>query len=108
MRKIQALWKELCRQYRQRGKALLCLLCAACCLTACGSGGGSGTKVVLTTGFEKGEIFRIETVSCKLPEIMVYLTNIQDRYESVYGKEIWNTDTDGVTLEAMSQGLRTY
>ena len=99
MRKIQALWKELCRQYRQRGKALLCLLCAVCCLTACGSAGGSSTKVVLTTGFEKGEIFRIETVSCKLPEIMVYLTNIQDRYESVYGKEIWNTDTDGVTLE---------
>lgn len=99
MRKIQALWKELCRQYRQRGKALLCLLCAVCCLTACGSAGGSSTKVVLTTGFEKGEIFRIETVSCKLPEIMVYLTNIQNQYEAIYGDGIWETNLRGVTLE---------
>lgn len=57
------------------------------------------TKLVLTTGFKKNEIFRIETMSCTLPEVMVYLTNAQDQYESVYGKEIWETDLDGVTLE---------
>ena len=57
------------------------------------------TKLVLTTGFKKDEIFRIETMSCTLPEIMVYLTNTQDQYESVYGKEIWKTDLNGVTLE---------
>lgn len=68
-------------------------------LTGCGSGGGIGTKVVLTTGFGKDEVFRIETSSCSLPEIMVYLTNIQNRYESVYGTEIWDTNVDGVTLE---------
>ena len=71
-------------------------------LTGCGSGngnGGIGTKVVLTTGFDKDEVFRIETSVCSLPEIMVYLTNIQNRYESVYGEEIWNTNVDGVTLE---------
>ena len=69
-------------------------------LTGCGSGnGGISTKVVLTTGFDKDEVFRIETSVCSLPEIMVYLTNIQNRYESVYGEEIWNTNVDGVTLE---------
>lgn len=69
-------------------------------LTGCGgSGGGFGTKVVLTTGFDKDEIFRIETNSCKLPELMVYLTTIQNRYENVYGREIWETKADGVTLE---------
>ena len=57
------------------------------------------TKLVLTTGFKKNEIFRIETMSGTLPEVMVYLTNAQDQYESVYGKEIWNTDLNGVTLE---------
>lgn len=57
------------------------------------------TKLVLTTGFKKNEIFRIETMSCTLPEVMVYLTNAQDQYESVYGKEIWETDLNGVTLE---------
>ncbi len=68
-------------------------------LAGCGNKAGAGTKVVLTTGFDKEEIFRIETSTCLLPEIMVYLTNIQNRYESVYGTEIWNTNVDGVTLE---------
>ena len=68
-------------------------------LAGCGSGDGIGTKVVLTTGFDKDEVFRIETSSCKLPELMVYLTTIQNRYESVYGREIWETNADGVTLE---------
>lgn len=68
-------------------------------LTGCGKEEGIGTRVVLTTGFEKDEIFRIESSHCTLPEIMVYLTNIQNRYESVYGTEIWATNVDGVTLE---------
>ncbi len=87
---------------RWRKTAAVCL--AAVCLAGmagCGSRGtdGSGTKVVLTTGFEKDEVFRIESSVCRLPEIMVYLTNIQNRYESVFGAEIWDTDMDGVTLE---------
>jgi foldase protein PrsA len=60
---------------------------------------GQTTKVVLTTGFDKDEIFRIENVSCSLPEVMVFLTNTQNRYESVYGEEIWETGQDGETLE---------
>lgn len=68
-------------------------------VSGCGDGITFGTKVVLTTGFEKDEIFRIETSSCKLQELMVYLTTIQNRYESVYGREIWGTTADGVTLE---------
>lgn len=69
-------------------------------LTACGSPKGeSTTKVVLTTGFEKDEIFRIEGISCKLPEIMVYLTNTQNQYESVYGEQIWEANVNGITLE---------
>lgn len=78
------------------------LLAAGICLGAlsgCGGNKGIGTKVVLTTGFNKDEVFRIETSTCLLPEIMVYLTNIQNRYESVYGTEIWDTNVDGVTLE---------
>ncbi len=77
----------------------LAMSIAAGSLTACGSENGFGTKVVLTTGFNKNEVFRIETSTCSLPEIMVYLTNIQNRYESVYGTEIWETNVDGVTLE---------
>lgn len=57
------------------------------------------TKVVLTTGFNEEEVFRISKSSCTLPEIMVYLTNMQDQYENVYGTGIWDTNIDGVTLE---------
>ena len=77
---------------------LLAAVVASGSLTGCGKA-GFGTKVVLTTGFDKNEVFRIETSSCTLPEIMVYLTNIQNRYESVYGEEIWSTNVGGVTLE---------
>ncbi len=82
-------------------KALKMLLAAGICAAVVSGCGGkdSDTKVVLTTGFEKDEVFRIETSVCTLPELMVYLTNIQNRYEGVYGAEIWNTSVDGVTLE---------
>ncbi|MBE5867914.1 MAG: peptidylprolyl isomerase [Lachnospiraceae bacterium] len=84
---------------RSLGRRIFCLLAVfVVLLTACGKGGG-GTTVVLTTGFRKDEVFRIDSVSCTLPEIMVYLTNTQNQYESVYGKQIWDTDMDGVTLE---------
>ncbi len=59
----------------------------------------ANTRIVLTTGFNKDEIFRIESMSCTLPEVMVYLVNTQDQYESVYGKKIWETELNGVTLE---------
>ena len=59
----------------------------------------ANTKVVLTTGFAKDEIFRIESISCTLPEIMVYLTNTQNQYERVYGPEIWQANVEGITLE---------
>lgn len=60
---------------------------------------GGDTKVVLTTGFKKNEIFKIGTQSCTQSEVMVYLTNMQNQYETVYGAEIWNAKGDGSSLE---------
>lgn len=57
------------------------------------------TKVVLTTGFRDNEIFRIEKSSCTKPEAMVYLMNTKNQYEEIFGREIWNTSYEGVTLE---------
>lgn len=91
-----------CR-WNRRGMlcALLCLqLLSLLFFTGCAAGQSSeGTKVVLTTGFARDEVFRIETASCTLPEIMVYLTNTQNQYESIYGAQIWQKDLKGVTLE---------
>lgn len=66
--------------------------------TACGDD-GNDTRVVFTTGFGKDEVFRIDDEICTKAELMVYLTNTQNQYESVYGAEIWNTALDDVTLE---------
>lgn len=74
------------------------LLLALFCLTACGKI-NRDTKIVLTTGFTKDEVFRIETASCYKKEVMVYLTNLQNRYEQIYGAEIWRQEQNGVTIE---------
>lgn len=76
---------------------LTLLLVPVLCLggiTACGS-----AKVVFTTGFGDDQVFRIDSVVCTLPEVMVYLTNTQNQYENVYGVEVWNVALEDVTLE---------
>ncbi len=86
-------------RYSIRKMTVLLIVVLLCGLLCACQNGSNNKKVVLTAGFEKDEIFRIEEVSCSKAEIMVYLTNIQNRYESVYGSEILNTQIDGVTLE---------
>ena len=67
-------------------------------LSGCGKE-EDATKIVLTAGFDKGEVFRLENKSCSEAEMRVYLTNIQNQYENVYGSRIWNATVDGQTLE---------
>lgn len=82
------------------GKILCIFLLAVFLCAGCGEKSGeASTRVVLTTGFEKDEVFRIDSESCRIPEILVYLTNTQNQYEKVYGSQIWQTDLQGVTLE---------
>ena len=78
----------------KRGKKLLFLFLSMMLLLPGCQEKEKDTRLVLTTGFRRDEIFRIETMSCMMPEIMVYLTNTQNQYESVYGEEIWQTNLD--------------
>lgn len=80
-----------------RKSAALCAMAflLALSLSACGQheegtpdAEGGNTKVILTTGFARGEIFRIGSISCMKNELMVYLTNTQNQYENVFGEEI--------------------
>lgn len=59
----------------------------------------SDTKVVLTTGFEKNQVFKIDDEACTVPEIMVYLTNMQNQYVQVFGEQICETKYEGATFE---------
>lgn len=86
------------KRYRKIAVLLGCAFLALGALSACGRD-GSGTKVIFTTGFGKDEVFRIGGGTCTVPEMMVYLTNTQNQYESVYGPEVWNISREGVTLE---------
>ena len=82
---------------RNAKRIVLFLLCASMLfLAGCK---GKTTKIILHTGFSHDEVFRIEHMNCTLPELMMYLSATQSRYENVYGKQIWETNLEGVTLE---------
>lgn len=84
-------------------KILIQLLMTALFIVMTGCGyqdkNNKDTKVVLTTGFAKNEVFRIEKMSCKMPEVMVYLMNTKNQYEDVLGEEIWDVAQDGENLK---------
>lgn len=83
------------KKYAGRAPALLLwLLLGMGMLTACRSG-----RLVFTTGFSRDEVFRVGSQVCTRPEIMVYLTNAQNLYESVYGSGVWGVSRDGASLE---------
>ena len=72
---------------------LMCLLLGGC------SAKEEAKTLVLTTGFSKGEVFKIEDEVCVLPEIMIYLVNNMNRYENAYGPEIWDVETGDLSMK---------
>lgn len=76
----------------------LCMITWMLFMTGCATNEINDTKVVLTTGFEKDEVFKIEQLSCKMPEVMVYLMNTKNQYENVLGEEVWTVSADGEIL----------
>ena len=76
---------ELLKKISKPLKTVLPAVALMFCLCAC----GGDSKIILTTGFMENELFRIDGLSCDKSEYMVYLTNIQDQYESAYGSSIW-------------------
>lgn len=57
------------------------------------------TKIVLTTGLSDDEVFKINTSVCSKEEFMVYLTNLQNKYETIYGADIWSKEDTEDSLE---------
>lgn len=87
---------------RKKGIGMLAAGLLALMLAGCGTEkqDEKSTKIVLTTGFEKDEIFQIEKKVCTMPEIMLYLMNTKNEYEEVFGEEIWEATQEGVDLQS--------
>ncbi len=85
----------------RKWKKILCLVAICCLLCGCQETTESENKaqIVLMTGFEEDEVFRIGESSCSVPEVMVYLTNMQNQYESIYGSQIWERKIGNDSLE---------
>lgn len=62
------------------------------------------TEIILTTEFKEGEVFRLEDLSCYLPEVMVYLVNSENRYDEIFGEQIWSVPIVTATLSNTTVG----
>jgi len=84
---------------KKRLRLFLVCLCVLTISTAVFTGCGEGKNVVLTAGLKKDEVFILSDKSCKLSEVMVYLTNMQNQYEKIYGEGIWNSQKTAESMQ---------
>lgn len=75
---------------------LSALLCLAV-LTGC------GRSLIITTGFGRGDVFRIGSQSCKISELRVYMLNLQKENERLFGKAIWESENSADLQEAVKE-----
>lgn len=85
--------------------AVLCALLCAAFLSGC------GRSLIITTGFGRGEVFRIGSEGCRIPEVRVYMLDLQKENERLFGKAIWEGENsaelqDAVREQALSQITR--
>ncbi len=82
---------------KQKRKWIVVILAVAAMLCACTD--EQRGNVIFTSGFGKDELFRIGNTSCTKAEYMIYLTNMQNHYENVFGEEIWDVTFEGIRFE---------
>lgn len=78
---------------KSKFSALAGILCGISLLAGC-----SCKNVVLTTGLNKDEIFKVSGSVCTKSEAMLLLVNESNRYNQSFGGEIWDKDLGGTTL----------
>lgn len=57
------------------------------------------TSIIFVDKLGAKDVFRINDSVCTLSEANIYLTNLQDQYESVYGCDMWETKCGDLTIE---------
>lgn len=87
------------RKKRKRIKVVV-LVFVCLLIGAIGIGCASKTTSVLFVDkLGSNDVFRINDSVCKMAEANIYLTNLQDQYESVYGRNMWQTKCGELTIE---------
>ncbi|MBQ9444213.1 MAG: peptidylprolyl isomerase [Lachnospiraceae bacterium] len=82
-----------------RYRILTLIIALALCISGCGNKKASDDKqIVLTTGFEEGELFFIGDKKCYVPEAKLYMRNLATNYEEVYGEDFLNITTGDTTV----------
>lgn len=85
------------RSFKKNVALIMSVALASCFLPGC-SAPEKETQIVLTSPFEEDEVFRIDESSCRLAEVRVYMKQVKDQYEGLFGSEIWTKDLGDVTL----------
>lgn len=87
---------------RMRMRKIIIAFIILACLISGGIGIGctsNGTSVIFVDKLGANDVFRINDNVCTLSEAKIYLTNLQDQYESVYGCDMWETKCGDMTIE---------
>ena len=77
--------------------AVLCMLLCAAVLAGC------GRSLIITTGFGRGDVFRIGSESCKMSEVRVYLLDLQKENERLFQNAIWESESGPELQEAVKE-----
>ncbi len=77
--------------------ALLCTMLCAAVLAGC------GRSLIITTGFGRGDVFRIGSESCKISEVRVYLLDLQKENERLFENALWESESSPELQEAVKE-----
>lgn len=87
----------------KRKKFLIPVLCAVLCTLLLA---GCGRSLVITTGFGKGEVFRLGKTRGKTGELRLYILDLQKESENLYGDAIWmSADSEKMQEAVKNQAL---
>lgn len=87
----------------KRKKIMIPVLCVVLCTLLLA---GCGRSLVITTGFGKGQVFRLGKTRGKTGELRVYMLDLQKESENLYGDAIWmSADSEKMQEAVKSQAL---
>ena len=79
-------------------RLLLSIIIISILLCGCSGSTAEDNQIVLTTGFEEGELFYVGDKKCYIPEVKVYIRSLEDGYGQIYGDDIMEHTVGGISV----------